>query len=365
MSHFLCSKCGRRYPADTRQFRCSCGGTFDLDFRARFPVHEIEKRSHNMWRYREALPVEFDCSIVSMSEGCTALVEEVIGGRSVFIKNDTLFPTGSFKDRGASVLISYAREHSVKSVVEDSSGNAGCSIAAYASRAGMRCEIFVPDSTSQSKLNQIAAYNSRVKLVKGSRDDVAREILETASMEFYASHVYNPFFLHGTKTFAFEVCEQLGWKSPDAVVVPVGNGTLLLGVAIGFDELRSEGVVNRVPKIIAVQSKNCSPLLQAFNKKSDLPLPLKIEKTIAEGIAIERPVRGAQILKAVTRSNGTFIGVAEDEIVEAGIEMAGRGFFIEPTAAATIAGLKKYVTSSSSHDLIVSVFSGHGLKTDR
>lgn len=335
----------------------------DLEYDSRFPVKEIEKRPPNMWRYREALPIEFDRSIISMSEGFTPLIEEEICGRKVLIKQDHLFPTGSYKDRGASVLISYAREHSVESVVEDSSGNAGCSISAYSARAGISCEIFVPERTSAGKLDQIRAYGARLRLIRGSREDTARSILKVASERFYASHTYNPVFLHGTKTFSFEICEQLGWKSPDAIVLPVGNGTLLLGAAIGFYEMKSAGIIDSIPKIVAVQSENCSPLLQAFCMRLKQPVPVEAKPTVAEGIAIERPVRGSQILRAVRGSGGLFLGVSEMEIKEARSEMSRRGHFLEPTAAATIAGLKKYIAFSDPSEWIVSVFTGHGLKT--
>lgn len=334
-----------------------------MEYESHFPVEEIEKRPPNMWRYREALPIEDDRFIISMLEGFTPLIEEEICRRKVLIKQDYLFPTGSYKDRGASALISYAKEHSIESVVEDSSGNAGCSISAYSARAGISCEIFVPERTSAGKLGQISAYGAKLRLIRGSREDTARSVIKSACERFYASHTYNPVFLHGTKTFSFEICEQLGWKSPDSIVLPVGNGTLLLGASIGFQEMKSAGIISNVPKIIAVQSENCSPLVQAFNRRLARPVPVTAKPTVAEGIAIERPVRGSQILEAVRDSDGRFISVSEVEIIEARSEMARRGHFLEPTAAATIAGLKKYIVSSDPDECIISVFTGHGLKT--
>ena len=334
-----------------------------MEYDSSFPVEEIEKRPPAMWRYREALPIEHDRFIISMSEGFTPLIEEEICRRKVLIKQDYLFPTGSYKDRGASVLVSYAKEHSIESVVEDSSGNAGCSISAYSARAGISCEIFVPEGTSARKLDQISAYGARLRLVRGSREDTARSILGSAYESFYASHTYNPVFLHGTKTFSFEICEQLGWKGPDTIVLPVGNGTLLLGASIGFHEMKSARIIDNIPKIIAVQSENCSPLVQAFNRRLEQPVDVETKSTVAEGIAIERPVRGSQILRAVRDSGGLFLSVSEMEIIEARNEMSRRGHFLEPTAAATIAGLKKYIAFSDPGECIISVFTGHGLKT--
>jgi threonine synthase len=283
--------------------------------------------------------------------------------RRVWVKQDHLFPSGSYKDRGSSVLISKVRELGIGRVVEDSSGNAGCAIAAYCAQAAIRCEIFVPADTSPAKLAQIRAYGAVLRAIPGSREDTARAVLGAAEKEYYASHSWNPFFFHGTKTFAFEVCEQLGWKAPDTLVLPAGNGTLILGAYIGFDELRREGIIQDVPRIIGVQSANCDPLARAFREKqTEIP---RIEKrdTLAEGIAIAEPIRGKQILEAVEKTKGEWISVDEEEIRRAIRFLAGQGFYVEPTAAATIAGLNRYLRRDPGDEKIVSVLTGHGLKS--
>jgi threonine synthase len=328
-----------------------------------FPIEKITSRAQNMWRYREALPVCLEENAVTFCEGFTPLLEVPIGRRSALIKQDHLFPTGSYKDRGASLMISVLKEHGVKEIVEDSSGNAGCSVAAYAARAGIDCEIFVPSDTSKSKLAQIAAYGARLNLVPGSREDTAAAVLKAAASKCYASHSYNPLFFHGTKTFAFEVTEQLGWRRPDVVVLPAGNGTLLLGAYIGFNELLDAGVISSIPKIIAVQARNCSPLARSYEERLEKVSFVETQPTIAEGIAIAKPIRGNQILKAVRDSGGDFVTVEETEIDSAYREMAKMGFFIELTSAAVIAGLKKYAVLSDDAEVVVSVFTGHGLKT--
>lgn len=335
----------------------------DIEFKATFPLGKIKQRKPTMWRYREAIPIQKDSNIVSFHEGFTPLLEVDFNGRSVFIKQDQLFPTGSYKDRGASVLISKVKELGVKKVVEDSSGNAGCAIAAYCAKANIECDIFVPEDTAAGKLAQIQFYGAQLKKVPGTREDTAKAVLQAAREDYYASHSWNPFFFQGTKTLAFEVCEQLGWRSPDTIILPVGNGTLLLGAFIGFNDLWHAGMINQIPKIIGVQSENCAPLYRAF--KEDLEEIPEIDKkdTLAEGIAIAEPIRGKQIIEVVKKSKGNFMVVNDGEIKIALKELCQKGYYIEPTAASTIAGIKKYLQESNPEETIVSVFSGHGLKT--
>jgi threonine synthase len=313
-----------------------------------------------MWRYREALPVADDAHIVSFEEGFTPLLAVEFEGRTVWVKQDQLFPTGSYKDRGASMLVSVIREMGVSRVVEDSSGNAGCAIAAYCARAGIACTIYVPQDTTPGKAVQIQMYGADLCRVPGSRQDTADAVLAAAEGTYYASHSWNPFFFHGTKTFAYEVCEQLGWRAPDAVLLPTGNGTLLLGAHIGFRELLSAGVIDHVPRLIAVQAENCAPLYRAFHGQPRGTMEAR--PTVAEGIAIAQPIRGAQIIEAVRESGGTFIAVSEAEIERSLREMCRRGFYIEPTSAATTAGVARYVRTAPSDEVLVSVVTGHGLK---
>jgi threonine synthase len=298
-----------------------------------------------------------------MDEGFTPLEEMDLNGERVLIKIDYLFPTGSYKDRGATVLMSKMKEWGVQKVVEDSSGNAGSAIAAYCARAGIKCEIYVPQHTSSEKTVQIQAYGATLKKVQGSRERTAEVAMEAASRIPYASHCWNPFFLHGTKTFAFEVWEQMGWKAPDVLVLPIGNGTLFLGVYMGFRELKEAGMIKRIPRLVGVQSAFCAPLYQAFKKGWRETRPVEKEETIAEGIAISEPVRGRQILEATEEAAGEILTVTEKEIGMALMEMGRKGHFIEPTSAATIAGLKKYLRKKRRRETIVSTLTGTGLKS--
>jgi threonine synthase len=361
MERFFCPDCRRFYPVSPTRWRCDCGSFLDLEFKPAFPIEKILKRAPTLWRYREAIPVRQDRATVSMGEGVTPLEEMDFNGRRVFVKIDYLFPTGSYKDRGAAVLVSKAKELGIKKVVEDSSGNAGSAIAAYCARAGIRCEIFVPGSTSPEKLVQIETYGATLRKVAGSRERTAEVTMEAALNTYYASHCWNPFFLHGTKTFAFETWEQMGWNAPDAIVLPVGHGTLFLGTYIGFRELKEAGLVKKIPKLVGVQSAFCAPLYRAFKKGAEKDLPIEKKETLAEGIAIAKPIRGKQILKAVRETGGEMLSVTEREVAVALREMGQRGHYIEPTAAATIAGLQKYLKHIKK-EVVVSTLTGVGLK---
>lgn len=363
MEKFYCPECHRTYCIDPTRWQCDCGSPLDLEFTPEFSTEKILKRGPSLWRYREAIPVVKDRSILSMGEGFTPLEEAEFHGHKVLLKIDYLFPTGSYKDRGATVLISKVRELGIKRVVEDSSGNAGSAIAAYCARAGIGCDIYVPQSTSSGKLVQIQAYRANLKKIEGSREETAQVATEAAKNTYYASHCWNPYFLHGTKTFAFEIWEQMGWKSPDTLILPVGHGTLLLGAYIGFRELKEARRIKKIPKLVGIQSAACVPLYQAFRKDLRETQPIQKGETMAEGIAIAEPVRGRQILKAIRETGGEVLSVTEQEIVSALGEMGRRGHFIEPTSAATIAGLKRYLKKKRGKEVIVSSLTGTGLKT--
>jgi len=363
MERFFCSNCKRFYSLQPSRWRCDCGSFLDLQFKPQFPIEKILKRSPTLWRYREAIPIDHETSIVSMQEGFTPLERTEIDGREVLLKIDYLFPTGSYKDRGASVLISKMKEWRVRKVVEDSSGNAGSAMAAYCAKARIECDIYVPHDTSPGKLVQIQAYGATLKRVDGSREKAAKRAMKAASETPYASHCWNPFFLHGTKTFAFEVWEQMSWKTPDALVLPVGHGTLFLGVYMGFQELREAGMIKKIPKLVAVQSASCAPLYQAFKKGWQETRPTEKRETIAEGIAIAEPVRGRQILEATRETDGEILIVTEKEIWKAMRDMGRKGHFIEPTSAATVAGLSQYLRKKRGSETVVSTLTGMGLKS--
>lgn len=359
--NLICELCHQRYLSSESIWRCKCGGFLSLDFHAHFPLEKIQKRKPTMWRYREALPVINDDHIISFDEGFTPLTQEEFAGKNVFLKQDHLFPSGSFKDRGASVLVSKIKELGIQKVVEDSSGNAGAAIAAYCAKANINCHIYIPEKTSVEKIKQIERYGARLYKIPGSREDTARAALHKGQTMYYASHYWNPYFFHGTKTFVFEVVEQLGWVAPDILILPVGNGTLLYGTFIGLRELQRDHIIHKIPKIIGVQAENCAPLQYVLKMDNTLNNYNRTKETIAEGIAISNPVRINDIIHAVKETNGDIITVKEQEILNALHDVFRKGYYIEPTSAVAIAGFKKY--SIRKNEVVVIPLTGHGLKT--
>lgn len=356
----ICQSCQTEYTTSEPVWKCRCGGLLTLDFHARFPIDKIKKRKPTLWRYREALPVEDDRHIVSFDEGFTPLTKEHFFGKDVYVKQDHLFPSGSYKDRGASILISKIKELGMKDVVEDSSGNAGAAIAAYCAKAHIQCHIYVPEQTSKAKLIQIEQYGARLHPIQGNREQTAQAAWQHAQRTYYASHYWNPFFFHGTKTVVFEMVEQLGWKTPDILIVPVGNGTLLYGAFIGLQELQKENIIDTLPRIIGVQAENCAPLASAWKKYNTTSTTSTRKETIAEGIAIEHPIRRNDILHALQETNGEIITVNENEILDALNYSLRKGYYIEPTSAVAVAGFKKY--HNDKKESVVLPLTGHGLK---
>ncbi|MFF5702192.1 pyridoxal-phosphate dependent enzyme [Streptomyces sp. NPDC012794] len=329
---YVCPEDGTRADVRTAPWCCPlCGGPWDLDF-APDPAIALEPAAgpHSLWRYAAALPLPGAFS-VSLSEGHTPLVPLA---ERIHAKLDFLMPTLSFKDRGAVMLAELARRLAPERVIADSSGNAGTSVAAYCARAGLSCEVFVPEGTSEKKTEQMRAHGAAVRVVAGGREATALAARAAADEPgvFYASHVFNPYFLHGTKTYAYEIWEALGGRLPEALVVPVGNGTLLLGAALAVEELARRGV--RPPALIGVQAEAVSPLAAAFAAGAEDAEAVPQLPTLAEGIAIPAPPRARQILAAVRKSGGTFLTVPDDRLREAQRDLARRGLFVEPTAAA-------------------------------
>lgn len=364
--HLVCRSTGETFSAREPRWCSPQGELLDLVVVPHLEPSLLPNRPHTLWRYRECLPIDRDEHIITLAEGCTPILAITIDGVPVMVKQEQLFPTGSYKDRGAAVLMSKVRELGISHVVQDSSGNAGCAIAAYAAAAAVGCEIFVPELTSPAKLLQIEAYGARLHKIPGERQAAAEAALAASRTSYYASHVWNPFFLHGTKTFAYEVWEQLAGRIPDAIVVPVGNGTLLLGAFIGFTELLEMNLIERMPRLFGVQAAGCAPLYHSWSTgRTTAAAVVAATPTPAEGIAIARPMRGAQILAAVKASGGEMVAVDDDCIRRAWREMAQKGFYIEPTAAAAIAGVQEILKTWDDSKTVLTAFTGHGLKCNK
>ena len=354
-----CALCHRTYPPDPTRVRCECGGVLDLRGAPALDPARIQSRDFTLWRYRHALPIPPDVPPVTLGEGMTPLVEARWGDLPVLLKCEFLNPTGSFKDRGTTVLVTALAAAGVDHVVEDSSGNAGCSLAAYAARAGIRATIYVPAHASPVKQAQIAAYGAQRVPVPGPRSQAARAVLEAAaSGAVYASHVYHPLIHAGMKTAAYEIWEQLGGRLPDAVVLPVGHGSLLLGLAQGFAELGG-----RVPRLFGVQAAACAPLAAAWEAGVADPLPVPEGETVAEGVRIAAPVRGRAILEAIRRSGGAVLAVSDAEALAARERLAHQGFFVEPTSALAVAALDPL--RPRLEGTVVVILTGSGFKSMR
>ncbi len=365
MTKYICSVCEQQYPVTDFLFKCDCVGLLDLKKYVSFPLKKIIKREPTMWRYREAIPIDSDKNIVSFNEGMTPLIDFSYNGFNLRAKMDYIFPTGSYKDRGSSVLVSKLKEIGVKRIIEDSSGNAGASIAGYSAKADIKCEIYCPDYTSKGKLAQIQLFGAKVNRIRGTRADTSVAVLKDAEKIYYASHNWNPFFLEGTKTAAFEIAEQLNWESPDNVICPIGFGTNYLGLYIGFKELLENNVISRLPKLLGVQSNVCCPIYKALlTKKDNIPAFPQKRPTIAEGICSEKPIHEKLILKAIKETSGAITIVSDNEIKKGIKVLAGYGLFVEPTSAVVIPAIDKFYKNNiiKPRQKTVLILTGSGLK---
>ncbi|MEO3810083.1 pyridoxal-phosphate dependent enzyme [Sphaerisporangium sp. B11E5] len=357
---YICA-CGRSYPPAAARWRCECGGPLDL---APVPLTWTpDLDDDTLWRYAGALVLP-DLGL-TLGEGLTPLIRATSDGEpGLLLKVEYASPTGSFKDRGAVMLVTLARLLGAGRVVADSSGNAGTAVAAYAARAGLRAEIFVPEGTSGKKLQQIRGHGAEVTVVQGSREDTAAaaaaRVEETGA--FYASHVYNPYFHDGVKTYALEIFERLGGTAPATLVLPAGNGTLVIGAYLGFAALRDAGLVERVPRIVAVQAERCAPVAAAYAAGEREVRPVRPGPTVAEGIAIAAPVRGPRVLEIVRETGGAVVTVTEDEIAAAHAALAARGLWVEPTGAVAYAAARRPLPGAAPGETVVAPLCGSGLK---
>jgi threonine synthase len=352
-----------RYPLELPRW-CSDGGAplmiTDLPGIGR---RQIDGGVRSLWRYAAALPLA-PSNPVTLGEGCTPLVRRNWHGAPALFKLEWFAPTGSFKDRGASVMVSILRQQGIDRILEDSSGNGGAAIAGYAAAAGIRAKILVPAYTQPAKTIQMRAYGAEVELVPGTRQNTAEEAMRQAKQIFYASHNWQAFFLQGTKTLAYELWEDLGFRAPDNVIIPTGAGSNVLGCDIGFGELLRHREIERLPKIFAVQPENCAPIHASFAAGGDQLVPVEAKPTIAEGASITHPVRLKQVLEAIRRSQGATVTVSEQEIIAAVRELASNGLYAEPTSAIAGAALSKLLAAGAirPNETTVVVLTGSGLK---
>ncbi len=368
MKWLVCPRCSSRFSGQSPRWRCDCGHYLLLESDSLFRLEGLDIKKLGVWRYRESLGVDEATVPVTLGEGSTPLIPVNWEGREVLVKLDYLCPTGSYKDRGSTVMLSKLKAWGLSQIVEDSSGNAGASVAAYAAVAGIQADIYIPESTSSGKALQITLYGAHLVRVPGSREDTSKAAWEAAKLTFYASHNWSPYFLAGMKTTAYEICEQLDWESPDWVVAPVGGGSLLLGLFLGFKDLHQAGIISRIPQLAAIQSDRCAPIVAAWKDGLDEVSPAIPREMVAEGIAVTRPVRGREVLEAIRASDGR-AAVVSDEEIWAALEKLGRlGLYVEPTSAVVMAALSNLGRQEviCRDQRVVLVLTGSGLKaTDR
>ncbi len=374
-----CRECGHVYPIEALHVCEFCFGPLEVDYdyegiAAHISRDTIEKGPGTIWRYRDLLPVESD-EYVDLGAGWTPLVRarnlaKVLGIGELYIKNDTLNPTGSFKDRVVSVALSKAKELGFKVAACASTGNLANSVAAHAAWAGMESYVFVPSNLESAKVIATSVYGGTVVAIDGNYDDVNRLCAEIASEEpewAFVNVNLRTYYSEGSKTLAYEVAEQLGWRFPDHVVVPVGSGSQLTKINKGFNELYKVGLVNDQPnvKVSGAQPTGCSPVASAFFSGAEFIKPQK-PSTIAKSLAIGNPADGVYALDVVRKTGGEFGSVSDEEVI-AGIRLLAQteGIFAETAGGVTVATLKKLVEEQkvSKDETVVCYITGNGQKT--
>jgi threonine synthase len=380
--YFLrCVKCSSELGANSKASVCQkCGGAletiYDYDnVREVFSEKNLETRPPSVWKYFEILPVEDPNRVVTLGEGGTRLVEAKALGQelelqNLFLKDESRNPTCSFKDRKSTVAVTKAKEFGFETVVCATAGNAGSSVAAYAAKAGLRAIIFTFRNITQSKLAKLQAYGADVLIVDGSTWEVLELTTQACAKYGWYSIVaasrYNPYVKDGAKTEAIEVCEQLRWKAPDWLIVPLGGGCGISSCWKGVRELRRLGLIDRLPKMVGVQGAECAPVVNAFNENTP---PDKIERvvnghTIAHSIEDDFAPDGDQALMAIRESGGKAVGVPDDQILREQRLIGKReGLFIEPASSAPVAAARMLVDEGTidRKDTVVCIATGFGL----
>lgn len=355
---------GKTYPIDEPCWQSPDGASLLVTELPGIRRTDINTAERSIWRYSKAMPVHIEKPI-SLGEGCTPLIDTSYAGLQCKFKLEWFSPTGSFKDRGTSVMLSLLQQQGISNVIEDSSGNGGASVAAYGAAAGMKTTILVPAYTQAAKIAQIRAYGAEVILVPGPREATESKAFEMASEVFYASHNWHPFFIQGTKTLGYEIWEDLNYELPDNVVIPGSAGSNVIGIYTAFRELMNSGETDRMPKIFVSQPANCSPLHNALHENKSGDEKFEFLPTVAEGTAIKNPIRLDKMVDIINETGGGTVTLTEEEIIVASLKLAKKGLYVEPTCAHAAAGFKKLMetkTISPKEETVV-ILTGTGLKS--
>jgi threonine synthase len=378
VTHLECSVCGKRREAGKVHNLCDCGGPllvlYDLEkTRAIWSRESLSKGPSNMWRYRPVLPVRNDSSIVTLGEGMTPLIKTSklgarIGARDLWVKDDGINPTGSFKARGLSCAVSMLVEFGIHKVAIPSAGNAASALAAYAAAAGIEAYIFMPRDVPQANFIECKAFGANVTLVDGLISDCGRIVAERKDAEgwFDVSTLKEPYRIEGKKTMGYELAEQFDWTLPDAIFYPAGGGVGLIGMWKAFGEMESLGwISSKRPKMIAVQTEGCQPVVRAFERGESKTQFWENASTVAAGLRVPKPLGDALMLDAVRKSGGTAIAVSDAALLDASLELgANEGIFAAPEGGACVAALKKLLANGflKPEERILLYNTGAGLK---
>ena len=378
MKALICRECGKEYPTEAIHVCELCFGPLEVKYnydeiKETMSRASVEAGPKSLWRYKELLPIE-GSPTVGLYAGMTPLVHAknlgaFLGLDELYIKNDCVnHPTLSFKDRVVAVALTRARELGYETAACASTGNLANSVAAHAALAGMQCYVFIPGDLEAAKVLGNLIYRPKVVEIEGNYDDVNRLCSEIAGERRWAFVNVNirPYYAEGSKTLAFEVVEQLGWRAPDQVVVPMASGSLLTKIWKGLTEFKKIGFLKDVStKVNGAQAEGCSPIATAFKDGRDFFKPVK-PNTIAKSLAIGNPADGYYALKTAVESGGAMEAVTDDEIIES-IKLLAQteGIFAETAGGVTIGGLRKLVKQGviKKNDVTIAYITGNGLKT--
>jgi threonine synthase len=378
VTHLECSVCGKRHDAGKVHNLCECGGPllvlYDLEkAKATWSRDAVAKGPSSMWRYAPVLPVREPGSIVSLGEGMTPMIRTPrlgsrLGAKDLWVKDEGINPTGSFKARGLSCAVSMCVELGIRKVAIPSAGNAASAMAAYAAAAGIEAHIFMPRDVPQSNYIECKAFGAHVTLVDGLISDCGRIVAERKDSEgwFDVSTLKEPYRIEGKKTMGYEVAEQLGWILPDAIFYPAGGGVGLIGMWKAFDEMEELGwISDKRPKMIAVQTEGCQPVVRAFERGESKSQFWENAHTVAAGLRVPKPLGDALMLDAIRKSGGTALAVSDEELLDASLELGvDEGIFAAPEGGACVAALKTLLANGflKSDEKIVLYNTGAGLK---
>ena len=378
VSHLECSVCGKRRESGQIHNLCECGGPllvrYDLEkARATWTRDALAHAPKSMWRYAPVLPVKERSSIISLGEGMTPMLETRrlgarLGARDLWVKDEGINPTGSFKARGLSCAVSMCVELGIRKVAIPSAGNAASAMAAYAAAAGIEAHIFMPRDVPEANYIECKVFGAKVTLVDGLISDCGRMVAERKDAKgwFDVSTLKEPYRIEGKKTMGYEVAEQFGWTLPDAIFYPAGGGVGLIGMWKAFGEMEALGwISSKRPKMIAVQTEGCQPVVRAFERGETKSQFWENAHTVAAGLRVPKPLGDALMLEAIRASGGTAVAVSDEELLDACLELgADEGIFAAPEGGACVAGLRKLLANGflKPTERILIYNTGAGLK---